>query len=239
MAALSRQRIPRAIRKLHRAKLRLLPVMSGAAIAGAAIAAVAYLLWPTWHQAGASTPGRIPVSVGETLFNVPVRAFRVKVQTHSGPQDRVDLAFLYPSLAPPEPARHISAEKADQGPPPIDRVFLSIIAHGGSLAPDVRVRTIYPRYLDAIAMPAQDGLLTRSFRDGSPYSGEDLFYASTPNLVARCTRDGGTVGMCLSERRAGNADLTFRFPRAWLSQWRDVATAMDRLTMQLRDPKGS
>ena len=77
----------------------------------------------------------------------------------------------------------------------------------------------------------------RAFRDGTPYAGEDLFSASTPGLTARCTRDGPTPGMCLSERRIDGADLTFRFPRSWLAQWRDVADAMDRLTAQLHGPK--
>jgi hypothetical protein len=44
--------------------------------------------------------------------------------------------------------------------------------------------------------------------------------------------------MCLSERRVDGADLTFRFPRSWLAQWRDVAKAMDYLTVQLQGPKG-
>ena len=52
-------------------------------------------------------------------------------------------------------------------------------------------------------------------------------------MTARCTRDGETPGMCLSERRVGDADLTFRFPRKWLERWRDVTSAMDRLTVQL------
>ena len=78
----------------------------------------------------------------------------------------------------------------------------------------------------------------RAFRDGSPYSHEDFYAAETPNLVARCTRDGVTQGMCLSERRVDGADLTFRFPRGWLAQWRDVVSAMDRLTAQLRAPRG-
>jgi hypothetical protein len=43
--------------------------------------------------------------------------------------------------------------------------------------------------------------------------------------------------MCLSERRVDGADLTFRFPRSWLSQWREVAEAMDRLTAQLHGPR--
>jgi hypothetical protein len=44
--------------------------------------------------------------------------------------------------------------------------------------------------------------------------------------------------MCLSERRIEGAELTFRFPRSWLTQWRDVANAMERLTLQLHASKG-
>jgi hypothetical protein len=116
---------------------------------------------------------------------------------------------------------------------PIDRIFLSIAAHHDSMSPDVLVNTIYPRYLEPVAPPAQDGLTMRTFRDGTPYSNQDLFSADTPGLIANCTRDGETPGMCLSERRIDGADLTFRFPRSWLAQWRDVATAMDRLTVEL------
>jgi hypothetical protein len=119
---------------------------------------------------------------------------------------------------------------------PIDRIFLSISAHHDALAPDARLRTIYPRYLDQASIPGQDGLTMRAFRDGTPYSNEDLFFASAPEFSARCTRDAATPGMCLSERRIEGADLTFRFPRNWLAQWREVASAMDRLTLQLHGP---
>jgi len=78
----------------------------------------------------------------------------------------------------------------------------------------------------------------RAFRDGTPYSNEDLFFANTPALDARCTRDAATPGMCLTARRIDGADLTFRFPRSWLAQWRKVANAMDRLAAQLHGPKG-
>ena len=61
---------------------------------------------------------------------------------------------------------------------PIDRIFLSISAHRDTLAPDMRVRTIYPRYLEQAATPVEDGLTMRAFRDGSPYGNEDLFSAA-------------------------------------------------------------
>ncbi len=140
---------------------------------------------------------------------------------HSGPQERVDLSYVYPSLEASNLPRHVSVENFDENAQPIDRIFVSISAHHDATSPDTRLRTIYPRYIDR-ATSSEDGLTTQPFRDNSPYSNEDLFLGTTPALVARCTRDGATEGMCMSERRIGGADLIFRFPRSWLAQWRDV-----------------
>ena len=215
------------------------PVVLAGAVTAGAVALVAYLLWPTWGLEGSSMPKRLPISVGGTLFNVPTAAIRMKIQRHSGAQERVDLGFSFPSLEPPEAQRHVSSsETLAELTQPSDRIFLSISAHNNALAPDMRVRTIYPRYLEQVSTPGQDGLAMRAFRDGTPYSGEDLFFASPPSLTARCSRDAATPGMCLSERRIEGADLTFRFPRSWLTQWRDVANAMERLTLQLHASKG-
>ena len=125
-----------------------------------------------------AAPTRLPVSVGATLFNVPTAAIRRKIQRHSGPQERVDLSFVFPSLEPPEAPKHVSADTIEEKVQPIDRIFVSIAAHHDTLAPDTRVRTIYPRYLEQAATPVDDGLTMRAFRDGSPYANEDLFSAS-------------------------------------------------------------
>lgn len=226
----------RGLRKSRRAHLA--PLLASALIAAVAVGLVGYLLWPTWEPTASGNPDRLPVSVGGTVFNVPIHAFRMKVQKHSGPQERVDLNFVYPSLDTPEAPKHVSAETVEETPQPIDRIFLSVSAHRDVLAPDARLRTIYPRYFDSAQSPAQDGLTMRAFRDGTPYNGEDLFFAAIPNIVARCTRETVTPGMCLSERRIDGADLTFRFPRQWLTQWRDVAGAMDRLVVELHGPQG-
>ena len=69
-------------------------------------------------------------------------------------------------------------------------------------------------------------------RDGSPYQGEDLILepASPERFLLRCTRQiASTPAMCLHERRIGGADVTVRFPRAWLDDWRTVADGVDRL----------
>jgi hypothetical protein len=216
----------------------MVPIMLAGMFTAGAIALVAYLLWPTWGAQASSNPASLPVSIGGTLFNVPTMAVRMKIQRHSGPQERVDLSFAFPSLEAPEAPKHVSVETVEEGVQPIDRIFLSISAHHDAMAPETRLQTIYPRYLEQTAVPGKDGLTMRAFRDGSPYSNEDLFLANGPGLDARCTRDTTTPGMCLSERRVEGADLTFRFPRSWLAQWRDVASAMDRLTTELHGPKG-
>jgi hypothetical protein len=217
----------------------IIPMMLTGGVTASAVAMVAYLLWPTWEPDASGGPARLPLSIGATLFNVPTAAIRMKIQRHSGPQERVDLSFSFPSLEPPDAPKRVSADAVEQAAQPIDRIFLSIAAHHDTLAPDARVRTIYPRYLEQTVSPAVDGLMLRVFRNGTPYGGEDLFLASTPELSARCTRDAATPGMCLSEIRVDGADLTFRFPRSWLAQWREVANAMDRLTSRLHGQGGS
>ena len=195
-------------------RAHLLPLLVATASACAAIALVCYLLWPTWGTAPSSGPSRLPVSVGATLFNVPTAAVRMKIQRHTGPQERVDLSFLYPSLEAPEAPKHVSADTVEDKIQPTARIFLSISAHHDSLAPDTRFRTIYPRYLGQISTPLDDGSTMRAFRDGTPYGGEDLFAGISPSLNARCTRDAATPGMCLTERRVDGADLTSAFRAA-------------------------
>ena len=203
-------------------------VIASSVVGAAALAGVSYLLWPTWRATSPGDPDRLPITIGSALFNVPAKAIRMRMQRRAGPQERIDLAFEYPALTPPEPQAHVTADTVESKPVPMNRIFLSISADGGVVTPTERLRTIYPRYVDA-QPETRDGLSGRAFRDNTPYRGEDLFTAEKPALVARCTRDGMTPGMCLSERRVDGAHLTFRFPRSFLADWRNVATAMDGL----------
>ena len=49
---------------------------------------------------------------------------------------------------------------------------------------------------------------------------------------------GATRGSCLVERRLGEADITVRFPSDWITNWRQVADAIDRLVAQMRPVRG-
>lgn len=235
--ALGEEPLPRSTdhvrRKQHRSKTHLGPMLGAACAGSGAIVLVVYLLWPTWHAVAFGGAKQLPITVGGVIFNVPSDAIRMRLQRRSGPQDRIDLAFNFPALTPPEKPKHITAETIEEMPIVIDRILLSIAVRGDELSPEERLQTIYPRYLDA-QPTMQDGLAIRAFAESSPYRNEDLVSAETPAFAARCTRDGLTPGICLSQRRLDGVDMTFRFPRAWLSEWRDVAAAMDRLISQLR-----
>ncbi|HKH00860.1 MAG TPA: hypothetical protein VKB08_09095, partial [Bradyrhizobium sp.] len=126
----------------ERSRPHLIPMAVGCTLAAGAIALVGYLLWPTWGPEASSAPARLPVSIGATIFNVPTAAIRMKIQRHTGAQERVDLSFLFPSLEPPDAHKHVGADAVEQTVQAIDRIFLSIAAHHDTLAPETRVRTI-------------------------------------------------------------------------------------------------
>ena len=201
-----------------------------------AAAFVALVLWPRWPAATVApdTPA-LPITVGGVLFNVPPGAIRVTLQRRPGAQERLDLAFLWPALEPPDPnARPAPTENL----PPIDRLFVTIEPQANAMAPSDRVRTIYPRYLADTQFDGPDGLKVISFKEGSPYQNEDLFFdpAVQPGFVTRCSRPGaaGTPGMCLYERRIDGADVTVRFPSEWLTGWRAVNEGIGKLMERLR-----
>jgi hypothetical protein len=211
-------------------------VLGGLILAGG-IGYVGFILWPRQlSEVPPDTPS-VPVTIAGVVFNVPPAAIRQQVQRRSGPQDRIDLVFLWPSLDPPQPGRQQYAPSDE--PHPIDRLFLTISAGDGTLSPIERMKTIYPRYTTGQMRAEQDGLMAREFGEGTPYKGEDLvFDPSAPDrFAARCSRDSATPGICLMERRIGAADIVARFPREWLTEWREVAAKLDYLISTLRPPR--
>jgi hypothetical protein len=199
-----------------------------------AVGYVAYVLWPRWPEAPVAfdTPS-LPVVIGGVDFNIEPAAIRMAVQRRPGTQERVDLYYLWPALTPPGPP----AEPSLDGPAEMQgRLFVTIQAGTVTLPVAERLHDIYPRYLAPEPMDGPAGLTVRLFRDDTPYTGEELVFESQApeHFLARCSRHGvGNDGMCLLERRIGGADLTFRFPRDWLADWRGVAKGIDKLLARL------
>jgi hypothetical protein len=218
--------------------LVLLPILLLATVIALAATYVSYVLWPRWPVAAVAPDApTLPIVIGEVTFNVPPGSIRVPVQRRPGAQERVDLVFLWPSLAPPGPGQPaVSREEAE--PHPVDRLFVTIAAAAGALPPVERLRTIYPRYVVKEPEPTAAGLVSLAFKQGSPYQGEDLLYEfeKPERFFVRCTRSAARhiPGTCLAERRIGDAAITVRFPRGWLGEWRSVLGGIDRLLASLR-----
>jgi hypothetical protein len=212
---------------------RLIWIALSLAGAGLAGAPVAYMLWPAPRAISPDAPS-LPITIGGVAFNVPPAAIRFKVQRRPGAQARVDLSFVWPSLTPPDlTIKPLPTDK----PEVTDRLFVTIATSDTTLAPAERLKVIYPRYADGAPIVGTDGLSLQGFREGSPYQGEDLIQepSAPERFLLRCTRQVAlTPAMCLHERRIGGADVTVRFPRAWLDDWRSVADGIDRLIAGFR-----
>lgn len=196
---------------------------------------VAYVLWPRWPDATVAVDApSIPVSVSGTIFNIEPAAIRIPSQRNAGSQTRVDVAYLWPSLVPPNPSiKVIDGKPVD----PNERLFALIVVDDGALPMANRVRDIYPRYLSKSQAEGPEGLVVHPFRAQTPYEGEELVYdkARPDHFMARCSRQGvANSGTCLLEKRAGAADVTFRFPREWLADWQNVAAGIDKLMTRWR-----
>lgn len=222
-----------ALRRGRLGGIFALPAIIFAAIATLGLGSVIYLLQPRWPDPGAPINAPpLPIVVAGVVFNVPPAAIRIPVQRRAGPQERIDLAYRWPELAPPD------SHAAGAGP----RLFVTIEESQDSLSAADRLTSIYLRYIDGPAAPGPDGLTTARFRDGTPYQGEDVVYDATApdRFLVRCnrTRNELTMSVCLYQRPVGEAGLTFRFPREWLADWRAVQNGIDRLIDRWR-PRGS
>ena len=212
----------------------LLPLVGGSL---AALVVIGFMLWPRWPDAKAVQAPTLPITVGGVVFNVPPDAIRVPTQRYAGAQARLDLAFLWPDLTPPDPAAKPGADAQ-----PLPQIFINITGPRGALPLGERIKTIYPRYTARNAFEGPEGLVGVAFRDGTPYQGEDLFFQPErpEQFLVRCTRTVGiTDGSCLLERHVGEAELTVRFPRAWLADWQQLAGGIERLIGSLQGAKAT
>lgn len=204
------------------------PLLVFAIVAFGAASFVAYVLWPRWPGEPVSVnAAALPVVVAGAHFNVEPAAVRQPMQRRPGIYDRIDLSYLWPSLIPPDPALKPTPDNPIN---PNERIFVSIASGETTFPMAERVQNIYPRWLAGTVTTLDSGLTVRSFRDGTAYQGEDLITGDGGNFLARCSRkEIGNNGICLYERRIGEADVTVRFPRDWLADAPAVIAGLNRL----------
>ncbi len=154
---------------------------AGALLASVAIAAVAYLLWPTWGVVRTTGPGP---AAGQRRRHAVQRAD--SCGPHEDPAPLRTAGARRSQLQLPV-ARSRRSRRNMSAPRRSTRL------RSRSTASSSRSRRITMRSrrrcgcapsIRAISSPrrstVQDGLTMRSFRDGTPYGSEDLFLAEQP-----------------------------------------------------------
>ena len=172
----ARQR--RAINDPLLALLVLFVLLTVGALANLVYLTIAW--WPDWTDApdALDTPS-MSIVVAGVPFHIQPTAIRWAVQSQPGMQARVDLEYLWPSLEPPQAAARPTVLAAAK---PNQLLFVTIQSGGETLPMMERVQKIYPRYLAEDTTAGPPGLVLQSFRNGTPYQGEELVFNSrAPN----------------------------------------------------------
>ena len=120
---------PRRRRHAGRSPLAA-PLLLLAAVTLFAVVYVAYVLWPRWPDAPTTLSAPfIPIIVAGVPFNIEPAAIRMPVLRRPGTQERIDLAYLWPSLTPPDPTfRRTLGAPVD----PNERLFVTIASGDGT-----------------------------------------------------------------------------------------------------------
>jgi hypothetical protein len=184
------------------------------------------------HPAPTASRDPISLSVGGVNFSIPANYFRYRAARHGGVQTEVALAAALPDFRGfSEPDAAVFSGNA------VDSPVIYILLHEEKLklAEIDRFRRIYLAYVtDPNGRKGPFGLTQYEFQDDSGYRGENLFVGrlGTRPVVLRCVRMSANVPSpsCLREvRLARHAALSYRFKRAQLARWREIASGVDSL----------
>ncbi|OAI43948.1 hypothetical protein AYO42_01195 [Rhizomicrobium sp. SCGC AG-212-E05] len=175
----------------------------------------------------------VNLTVRGSAFSIPANYIENAATRAGGDQDSLALTALFPSFR----GYSESEAKLFQGNAPDSPVIhMSLRGDANNLAPEARLLRIYGPYLvnrDGVAGPF--GLTQYAFRKNSGYEQNDLFAGmGTGGLVLLlCERAASDLPSpnCLAIDRplAKNLSFSYRFKRAYLARWRELAGGVNIL----------
>ena len=180
----------------------------------------------------------VALNVGGTAFTIPANFIENPAARGGGDQALVTMAVLFPSWHgySDEEAKAFAGNAPDS---PV--IHLSLRGNGGALSPADRLARIYLPYVTNANGAAGPFELTQyGFRADSGYGRSDLFVGNTPTILILCEREAADLPSpnCIAVDRpiARGLSLSYRFKRAYLARWREMAAGADALVRKFEKP---
>ena len=175
---------------------------------------------------------RVRMRVGERVFLIPANYLVFASARKGGTRREIDIAASLPDFRGYSDAER-TLFSASGATSPI--VHIKIREDSYNVPEAVRLARVYlNQVVDPRGTAGPSGLTQYEFRDDSGYRGQDLFEGRDDgaSVVLLCERPGVDVPSpnCLRDYPLGNgAALAYRFKRARLARWRDIARGVNRL----------
>lgn len=206
-------------------------LMGGVGLATLALSGYGDLLKPKPPASG-HTPVKLTIG-GETV-TIAAERMRFPAERRSGDAMKAELLFIWPQLTPPgdaDPARFTTARDGKL-------IFVTIAPRDTDLDTADRLASVYQRFLAPGDSDGPSGLVKRSFKPGSSYDGEELYFEPgvVHPFVARCypARKGDPILTCLRDVKFGHHLMaTIRFPVAALANWQHLRDGLDTIFAEI------
>lgn len=184
------------------------------------------------HPAPTSRTDPVALTVGSLKMTVPANYIVYRSARNGGTRKDLALFTAYPDFRgyTDSEAQTFTSNAADT---PV--IYILIRDERLNLSEEERLKRIYTTFVtDPAGKPGPFDLTQYAFRDDSGYRGEDLFVGDVDGkmVVMRCVRFSMEVPSpsCLRDRRlVKGVAITYRFKRANLSRWREIAQGVDAL----------
>jgi hypothetical protein len=175
----------------------------------------------------------VQVSVRGVAFAIPANFIESSAARGGGDQDFLALAALFPDMRGYSDAdAHLFAGNAPDQPV----IHLVLRSDPNNLGPEARLARIYMPYItDAKGAAGPFGLTQYGFRKNSGYEQNDLFAGQGDKglLLFLCERASSELPSpnCIAIDRpmAASLGFSYRFKRAYLSRWREMASGVNQL----------
>jgi hypothetical protein len=190
------------------------------------------------HPAPTARADAISLSLDGVAFKVPANYVLYKSARQGGARRDVALIAFYPDFRGySDWDSQTFAQDAVDSPV----IYILVREEPLNITEAERLARIYRSFVsDPAGKPGPFDLTEYSFRDDSGYRGQDLFVGGTAEapVVMRCDRFSQQVHSpyCLRDiRLKRGVAVSYRFKRALLGNWQQIAAGVDHLVASFRE----